>query len=152
QGDYLRLMGVLTAAFDRTAQPIPGAGTIETPASGAGRNAQPALSWPVTIWYLEDGFETVVPSDKRARYTGREPNRQLVQALAPKVGGVPTLDQAGQLKDAAELAFCQPAVGAFFNFQFMDEVGLGGWQSGLLWADGTPKPSYEPVKAAFAGI
>jgi hypothetical protein len=43
-------------------------------------------------------------------------------------------------------------VGAFFNFQFMDEVGLGGWQSGLLWADGTPKPSYEPVKATFAGI
>ena len=61
-------------------------------------------------------------------------------------------DQASQLKDAVELAYCQPAVGAFFNFQFVDEVGLGGWQSGLLWADATPKPSYEPVKALFASI
>ena len=39
----------------------------------------------MTIWYLEDGFETVVPSDKRARYTGREPNRQLIQPVAPKL-------------------------------------------------------------------
>src|SRR4029079_16693402 len=80
-----------------------------------------------------------------------EPNRLLIQPLAtrPK-GGLFVPDQAGQLRDAVELAYCQPAVGAFFNFQFTDEVGLGGWQSGLLWADGTPKPSYEPVKAVSA--
>jgi hypothetical protein len=153
QGDYVRLMQVLTTAFEGTAQPVPGSGTIEQPASGTGKKALPALSWPVTIWYLEDGFETVVPSDKRARYTGKEPNRQLIQAIAPKLrSGVFVPDQASQLKDAVELAYCQPAVGAFFNFQFVDEVGLGGWQSGLLWADGTPKPSYEPVKALFAAV
>ena len=89
EGDYLRLMGVLTLAFDGTAQPIPGNGTIETPATGNGRNAQPALSRPVTIWYLEDGFETVVASDKRASYTGREPNRQLVQPVATKLRSGP---------------------------------------------------------------
>jgi hypothetical protein len=153
QGDYVRLMQVLTAAFGGTAQPVPGGGTIETPAAGSGRNAQPALSWQVKIWYLEDGFETVVPSDKRARYTGKEPNRQLIQAVAPKLrSGAAVPDQASQLKDAIELAYCQPAVGAFFNFQFVDEVGLGGWQSGLLWADGTPKPSYDPVKAMLEGV
>jgi hypothetical protein len=40
-----------------------------------------------------------------------------------------------------ELAYCQPAVGAFFNFQLADERRLGGWQSGLLWANWSPKPS-----------
>src|SRR3954451_7667382 len=152
QGDYVRLMGVLTAAFGGTTQPVPGSGWVETPATGTGRNAQPALSWPVTIWYLEDGFETVVPADRRGRYTGREPNRQLVPAVAARQRGVALLDQSSQLKDALELAFCQPAVGAFFNFQFVDEVGLGGWQSGLLWADGAPKPSYDPFKTALAGV
>jgi hypothetical protein len=77
----------------------------------------------------------------------------LVQPLATKTRVGPAVpDQASQLKDAVELAWCQPAVGAFFNFQFVDEVGLAGWQSGLLWADGTPKPSYEPVKAMLAAV
>jgi hypothetical protein len=153
QGDYWRLMQVLTAAFGGTAQPVPGGGSITTPATGSGKNAQPARTWPVTIWYLEDGFETVVPADKRSRYTGTEPNRMLVQPLATKTRVGPVVpDQASQLKDAIELAWCQPAVGAFFNFQFVDEVGLAGWQSGLLWADGTPKPSYEPVKAMLAAV
>jgi hypothetical protein len=154
QGDYVRLMQILTAAFGGTAQPVPGSGSSTTPATGNGRNAQPAIERPVTIWYLETGFETVVPSDRRDRYTGKEPNRQLLQPVLPKRTTTTALvpDQASQLRDAVELAYCQPAVGAFFNFQFMDEVGLAGWQSGLLWADGTPKPSYEPVKAAFAAV
>ncbi|MEA2386540.1 MAG: hypothetical protein QOJ22_714 [Thermoleophilaceae bacterium] len=154
QGDYVRLLDVLTAAFGGTAQPAPGAGSIATPGSGSGSKAVPGFDRPVTLWYLEDGFETVVAADKRARYTGREPNRFLVQPVATRARtsarAVP--DQVSQLRDAIELAYCQPAVGAFFNFQFADEVGLGGWQSGLLWADGTPKPSYEPVKALLAGI
>ena len=88
-----------------------------------------------------------MPADKRARYTGKEPNRQLSsRSRRRRARRVVVPDQASQLKDAVELAYCQPAVGAFFNFQFIDEVGLGGWQSGLLWADGTPKPSYEPVE------
>jgi hypothetical protein len=43
-------------------------------------------------------------------------------------------------------------VGAFFNFQLTDERSLGGWQSGLLWADGTPKPSYGIVKEAVTAV
>ena len=153
QGDYVQLMQILTTAFSGTAQPVPGSGSITTPGSGSGSKALKQIDWPVTIWYLENGFETVVPSDKRARYTGSETNRQLVHPIAPKVRSASVApDQASQLKDAIELAYCQPAVGAFFNFQFVDEVGLGGWQSGLLWADGTPKPSYEPVKTVLAAI
>jgi hypothetical protein len=152
QGDYVRLMQILATAFDGTAQPVPGSGSNVAPAT-TGKNAQPPFERPVTIWYLEDGFETVVPADKRPHYTGSEPNRQLVQPMAPKVRtAIFAPDQASQLRDAVELAYCQPAVGAFFNFQFQDEVGLGGWQSGLLWADGTPKPSYESARALFTGL
>ena len=33
-------------------------------------------------------------------------------------------------------------MGAFFNFQLRDDPDLVGWQSGVLYADGTPKPAY----------
>jgi hypothetical protein len=33
-----------------------------------------------------------------------------------------------------------------------DEVSLSGWQSGLLYADGKPKPSYAFFKAEIAAI
>jgi hypothetical protein len=49
--------------------------------------------------------------------------------------------------------YCQPATSAFFNFELIDEHRLGGWQSGLLYADGIPKPSfatYEEIASAVA--
>jgi hypothetical protein len=153
QGDYVRLIATLTTAFRDTAQPVPGSGSITIPATGTGFRARPAIERPVTIWYLETGFETVVPAEKRGHYTGKEPNRRLVQPLAPKTRSALVVpDQVSQLRDALELAYCQPAVGAFFNFMFVDEVGLGGWQSGLLWADGTPKPSFDGFKTAVAAV
>lgn len=48
EGDYTRLMQVLAASFGGTAQPLPGQGRP-------------------TIWYLEDGFQTIVPPDKARR-------------------------------------------------------------------------------------
>jgi len=61
-------------------------------------------------------------------------------------------DQAGQLRDALLLARCQPAVGAFFNFELLDEDRLAGWQSGVLWRDGTEKPSYGAFRDAVARV
>src|SRR5262249_33753691 len=115
QGDYGALMSELGAAFDGTGQPVPGRDGVK-------------------VWYLEDGFETAVPERRSRHYTGRER-----VAVLPGVG---MRDQASQLRDAVELAYCQPAVGAFFNFQLVDERVLGGWQSGLLWADTARKPAY----------
>jgi hypothetical protein len=161
QGDYVRLLQALTSAFDGTAQPVPGAGsvpaggnlplTIDSRGSFVGATTP---GGPVTIWYLEDGFETVVPADKRGAYRGRESNRQLVQAVVPakRTTAFVQPDQVAQLRDAWNLAYCQWAVGAIFNFQLADEVQLSGWQSGLLWADGTPKPSYAPFKEIVAAI
>ena len=126
QGDYGKLLTTLKAAFRRTAQPLP---------SATGR---------VRIWYLETGFQTGVDGSKLGLYNGREN----VDVLSPDA-------QARQLTAAIRLAYCQPAVQALFNFQLADDPALSGWQSGLLWADWTPKPSYAPVqevvRAADAG-
>ena len=87
QGDYVRLMQVLTTAFGGTAQPVPGSGSDRRrPPPAPGKNAQPALERPVTIWYLEDGFETVVPSDKRVALHGQ--------------GAEPAADPAGRAEGA----------------------------------------------------
>jgi hypothetical protein len=58
-------------------------------------------------------------------------------------------DQAVQLRDALLLAYCQPEVGAFFNFELLDEGRLEGWQSGVLWRDGEEKPAYSAFRAAI---
>jgi hypothetical protein len=71
------------------------------------------------IWYLEDGFQT----------------RSLTAA-----------QQATDVSTAIHVAACQPDVRAFFNFELVDETAVAGWRSGLLWADGRPKPA----AAAFA--
>ena len=97
------------------------------------------------IWYVEDGFQTVPPPDKRRYYRGRENDPHALPAVAPR-------DQATQLHDAILLAYCQPAVTGFFNFGLLDEDRLGGWQAGLLWRDGTRKPSYDVFKAAVAEV
>ena len=78
EGDYVRLLAALTAAFGGTAQPVPGAGNVPSggylPAgaqmsSGNGLINGTNAGGPVTIWYLEDGFETVVPADRASRLT-----------------------------------------------------------------------------------
>jgi hypothetical protein len=128
EGDYETLMNVLRTAFDNSGQPLPG-------------------DRGVTIWYVEDGFQTIPPRDKLRYYRGRENDHFALPAVAAE--GV---DQATQLKDAILLAYCQPAVSGFLNFGLLDEDRLGGWQSGLLYRDGTRKPSYDTFKAAIAEV
>ena len=122
QGDYSRLMRVLSRAFVGTAQPLPG------------RRG-------VTIWYLEDGYQSSV-GHRRDAYYGKENVREL---LDPGF-------QGWQLQESVRLAYCQPAVGAFFNFQLRDDPNLVGWQSGVLYADGTPKPAYDLLKDAISDV
>ena len=121
-GDYGRLVRVLSRAFGGTAQPLPG------------RRG-------VTIWYLEDGYQSSV-DERRSAYRGRE---NVAELLDPGF-------QGWQLQASVRLAYCQPAVGAFFNFQLRDDPSLVGWQSGLLYADGTPKPAYDLFRDAVADV
>jgi hypothetical protein len=139
EGDYDKLMKVLADAFGGTAQPLPGQGRV-------------------SIWYMEQGFQTTVDPAKAPLYHGTETDHRLLppwvaRATAAAASGAgPAPDQATQLTDAIQLAYCQPAVGAFFNFELADETRLGGWQSGLLWADLTPKPSYGAFRAAVRSV
>lgn len=129
QGDYPILIEALYRAFAGTRQPVPGEGGV-------------------TVWFLEDGFQTPVDPARLAAYHGRE-NATILVPSAGKASdppapsdSSPAPDQATQLADALRLAYCQPGVGAFFNFMLADESDLGGWQSGVLWADWSRKPSY----------
>jgi hypothetical protein len=134
EGDYDRLIGVLQKAFGDTGQPVPG------------------TKW-VGLWYLETGFQTAPAPDKRRFYHGRENDPYVVPAVAPPAAdGAPVVDQATQLRNAILLAYCQPAVTGFLNFELVDEDRLGGWQSGLLWRDRTRKPSYATFKALVAQV
>jgi hypothetical protein len=109
EGDYPRLVRVLHEAFGYTPD----------------------------IWYLEDGFQSVVPRRLRNWYTGHEN----VQTITPA-------EQARRLGEAIALAACQPHVHAFFNFELADEVRLAGWQSGLVWRGARRKPAAAAFHAA----
>lgn len=140
EGDYSRLMNALSSAFSGTGQPVPGTNGV-------------------TIWYLETGYQTQIDSTKSNLYTGTENDAHPLVPVASN-GDIethpadtsPAPDQGTQLVDAIRLAYCQPAVGAFFNFMLADESNLAGWQSGVLWADWTPKPSYGAFKSVISEV
>ena len=137
QGDYDKLMSALEDGFARTGQPVPGEGAVR-------------------IWYLEQGFQSTLDPVKADLYSGAETERWTVPAWSSqaasdsKQGLAP--DQATQLVDAVRLAYCQPNVAAFFNFGLADETDLARWQSGVLWADWTAKPSFSALKRVIDEI
>ena len=97
---------------------------------------------PTSIWYLENGFQT---SDA----AGVAPSTPVTRASRARSPGA---RQAEQLGAALRLAYCQPRVTAYFNFLLVDEPSLDRWQSGLLWADWRPKPSFAAYRAAIADV
>jgi hypothetical protein len=91
------------------------------------------------IVYGEYGVETLVPPGHRAAYTGQE---------FPSTHPVPAGLQGLRYAEAVHLAACQPNVTMLLLFHVADEPRLEGWQSGVYWADGAPKPSLAPVRDA----
>ena len=59
-------------------------------------------------------------------------------------------EQADAYRRALELAACQETVEGILFFHVRDEPDLAGWQSGVRTADGAPKASLEPFRAAAA--
>ena len=117
EGDLARLLRVLHAAFAGTGQPLPGQDGV-------------------TVWYLEDGFQS------QESYPGTETDAKPVSEA----------EQAAQLTAAIELAYCQPGVGAFFNFELRDDADLGGWQSGLVRPDWSAKPAFTAFAQAARAV
>jgi len=87
------------------------------------------------IVYGEYGVETTVPPAHAGAYTGNE-----------VVAAVDGATQARYYADAIGRASCQPDVEALYLFHVIDENKLEGLQSGVYYADGTPKPSLAAVR------
>lgn len=93
------------------------------------------------ILYSEFGVESSVPPGKTKAYTGKEP------ATTKPVGETIQGQFYGR---ALQLAFCQPNVAGILFFHSHDEPALASWQSGVYYADGTPKSSLYAIRDALA--
>ena len=115
--DYDKLVELLGEAFDGTAQ------------EGS----------ELPILYTEFGVQTEIPEEKSGVYTN------LDSAVANDA--VPESTQAEYYRQAFELACDQETVEGIYIFHVWDEPDLLGWQSGLYYADRTPKSSRDALLA-----
>jgi hypothetical protein len=109
--DYDKLVGLLGEAFDGT----------------------PQRGSDLPILYTEFGVQTRIPEEKIDAYTNRT-----TQAAADVVDEE---TQERYYREAYELACSQETVEGLYIFHVWDEPDLLGWQSGLYYADRTPKSS-----------
>ena len=97
------------------------------------------LGSTMPIVYDEFGYESVIPASRTSLYEGTEP------------ASIKTVDDATMgawYKQALELAACQPNVRGMLFFLVTDERIRGGWQSGVYYANDTPKPFLTTVRDA----
>jgi hypothetical protein len=120
--DYPKLVALLKEAFKGT--------------------AQQATRLP--IYYTEFGVQTSVPRPKLRFYSD--------PGTAERSDTVGFGRQAAYYRRALALAYCQPTVRGIFVFHTFDEADFAGWQSGLYFADRTPKPSLPAFKRAVADL
>jgi hypothetical protein len=100
---------------------------------------QPGSDLPIV--YDEYGHDTVIPPEKAAIYRGRE--HATTRPVSEDV-------QGDFYRRALQMAQCQPTVRGFLLFLVSDEAGLPQWQSGIFYADDTPKASFPIVRDAVA--
>jgi hypothetical protein len=116
--DYGKLTSLLGRAFDGTGQ----------------------LGSTLPILYDEFGVQTHATDGKRWLYTNQE---------LPSAGdAVDEATQARYYKIALRFAACQKNVVGLLFFHVSDEADLDRWQSGVYYADDTPKSSFAAVQTA----
>jgi hypothetical protein len=103
--------------------------------------AQKGTTLPIV--YDEYGVDSQIPDSKRSFYGGTEP-----ATTKPVTEGV----QAAYYDEALRMAACQPTVRGFLIFHVTDETDHNRWQSGVYYADGTPKASRPLVKATMGAV
>ena len=114
--DYPKLVSLLGEAFDGTAQ------------EGS----------DVPILYTEFGVQTTIPPGKRDAYTNLD-SPVAADAVSEET-------QARYYRQAFELACGQSTVEGLYIFHVWDEPDLLGWQSGLYYADQSPKTSRDALR------
>jgi hypothetical protein len=116
--DYPKLVGLLRSAF--------------------GGTAQPGATLPIV--YDEFGYQSLIPAWKRSLY------RNLGTKAARDA--ITESRQALYYSQAVELAQCQPTVAGMLIFHVVDERDANAWQSGVYYADDTPKTSMDGLRRA----
>jgi hypothetical protein len=101
--------------------------------------AQPGSTLPIV--YGEYGLQTQIPPEKASVYTGAE---------QPAVRAIDEQQQAAAYADAIKIAACSPTVKMLLFFHVTDEPQLERLQTGVFYADDTPKSSLKPVADAAA--
>ena len=69
-------------------------------------------------------------------------------SIASVTDAIPEARQAEYYREAFALAACQPTVAGILVFHVADERDARAWQSGVYYANGTPKASLPRVRAA----
>jgi hypothetical protein len=103
--------------------------------------AQAGTTLPIV--YDEFGVQSRIPAAKASIYQGAEP-------LSSRAVGEAT--QGEYYAEALALAACQPTVIGILLFHVSDESRLDRWQSGLFYADDTPKASLPVVERAITSL
>ena len=99
--------------------------------------AQPGSSLPIV--YGEYGLQTVIPAAKGPVYSGAE---------QPTTKPIDEAAQARAYADAIAIAACDPTVSMLLFFHVSDEQQLERLQTGVFYADDTPKSSLRAVARA----
>ena len=92
------------------------------------------------IVYDEFGVQSKIPSGKTSVYAGFAPRSD--HPVSEAVQGT-------YYAEALAMAACQPTVTAILIFHVSDESNLDRWQSGVFYADDTPKSSLPVVQRAI---
>lgn len=90
---------------------------------------------PVKLALDELGWEVAIPSSLVPLYHGLETKQPIDETT-----------QARYYRDTVRMVVCDHDVRSFSFFHLMDEYDLERWQSGLLRADRSKRPSYGSVK------
>jgi len=113
-------------AFNGTGQP-----TVE-------EAGMPRVRRTLKLRLNEVGWQVAIPPGSRGAYFGKE--------------SVVTTDEGTQAAiygNLIPLLACDPAVKSVLFFNLVDEANLDRWQSGLMRADWTRRPSYPIVKGSI---
>jgi len=97
-----------------------------------------AFGGSLPVAYGEYGVETRTPPSERTLSQSEEPSTTWPVSAAL---------QARSYRQAIRMAACQPRVRMLLFFKVTDEPELSGLQSGVYYADGTPKTSRGVVAA-----
>src|SRR5438105_1603147 len=128
--NFARIKQAVWDAFGGTAQP--------TFAESGGFLAASDTP-PLTLFLDETGWQAAIPPGEQSAYTGRENSKTVSEAMQARIYG-----------DLVRFVECDPSVTALDLFHLVDESDLDRFQSGLVRADGTHRPSYDAVKSAIA--